>query len=260
MAGFFFLTSSYTYVPEVKMNETNTLEVEMNFEDYVSFFYNKLSPNYTKPEFGVFKQAITGFFVLKAKEKVRNNLLTIIDFSLSGNDERMWIIDMDKMKIVHLSLVSHGKNSGELYANKFSNITSSYQSSLGFYTTGDIYTGKHGMSLYLDGVERGINDNARERAIVIHSADYVSKDFIAKNGRLGRSQGCPAIPVEYHKKVISLISGGSCLYIYHPQETYHSNTEMLGQEIALAGMIKFFDELPGILAVVPALPSSENPI
>jgi hypothetical protein len=172
----------------------------------------------------------------------------------------MWIVDVDKMKIVRQSLVSHGRNSGELYANKFSNITSSYQSSLGFYTTGDIYTGKHGMSLYLDGVEKGINDNARERAIVIHSADYVSKNFIASNGRLGRSQGCPAIPVEDHKKVISLISGGSCLYIYHPQDMYHSKTGIVGQEIALAGMIKFFDEQPGVLASIPVLTSIESAI
>jgi hypothetical protein len=95
---------------------------------------------------------------------------------------------------------------------------------------------------------------------VIHSADYVSKDFIASNGRLGRSQGCPAIPVEDHKIVISLISGGSCLYIYHPQDTYHSKTEILGQDLALAGMIKFFDEQPGVLASIPVLPSLESPI
>jgi hypothetical protein len=124
-------------------------------------------------------------------------------------------------------LVSHGRNSGDVMAENFSNKPGSYASSPGFYTTGETYFGKHGFSLRLNGIEHGINDKARERAIVIHGADYVSSEFIEKNGRLGRSLGCPAVPEELSAEIIETIKDGTCLFVYAPAESYLSNSPVI---------------------------------
>lgn len=216
---------------------------ESIINSYFSEFYEALGEETPKPGIEVFKNALTGYFNLKADNKIENNLLTIIDFSLSSKQERMWIVDMYKMKIIHFTLVAHGRNSGEEFARSFSNKPSSYQSSLGFYLTDEIYHGRHGMSLYLDGIERELNDRARERTIVMHSADYVSKDFIRNNGRLGRSFGCPAIPIENHEKVIKLLSGKSCIYIHYPDEEYFNKSSMFTLEPAKEGIAEYLTEI-----------------
>jgi hypothetical protein len=221
---------------------TTTLKVVPKLESYYSSFYKALGADTPKPDFEVFSKALTGFLNLKASDKIKKNLLTIIDYSRSSCKERMWIIDMNKMKVVRVSLVAHGRNSGDEYARKFSNKPSSYQSSLGFYLTGDIYYGKNGMSLTLDGVEPDINDKARARAIVIHGADYVSEDFIRSFGRLGRSFGCPSIPMVDHEAVISELSGQSCIYIYYPDQTYLNKSPLLKPEKVLEGMSALFKE------------------
>jgi hypothetical protein len=118
-------------------------------------------------------------------------------------------------------------------AENFSNTPGSYASSPGFYTTGETYIGKHGLSLTLDGLEMGINDKARARAIVMHGADYVSPDFIRNYGRLGRSYGCPAVPVELSKDIIQTIKGGSCLFIYVPEKSYTSNSQIISKITSL---------------------------
>lgn len=179
---------------------------------------------YAQPEmaaeqlsYPVFEKALRGFFSLQTAGSIANPLLSIIDFSLPSSQERLWVFDLKNRRLLHSSLVAHGRNSGELFAENFSNKASSFQSSLGFYVTGDTYIGKHGLSLYLDGQEAGVNENARERYIVMHGAEYVSQEFVAQHGRLGRSLGCPAIPIADHERLINLLAGKSCLYIYHPQ-------------------------------------------
>jgi len=209
---------------------------------YCTSFYSLLRCEGSKPDYEVFKKALTGFFNLKAEGNIEKNILTIIDFSISSNLNRMWIIDLSKMEVVHVSLVAHGRNSGEEFAGSFSNSPSSYKSSLGFYVTGKTYTGNNGLSLCLDGVEPGINDKARERAIAMHGADYVSTDFIRRNGRLGRSFGCPSIPMEDHDKFINMLSGRSCLYIYFPDDKYLNNSRMFAMETSLDEMSRFFIE------------------
>jgi hypothetical protein len=239
---------------------------------YFTWFYKALGSETPKPEYEVFKKALTGFFNMKAGSKIKNNLLTIIDFSLSSNKERLWIIDMNKLKVVNYSLVAHGRNSGDEFPKYFSNKPSSNQSSMGFYLTDDIYYGKHGMSLHLDGVEPDVNDKARERAIVMHGASYVSRDFIRNHGRLGRSFGCPSIPMDNHEEIISLLSGRSCIYIYYPDNKYLDNSPLLTTETVLAGMysllsepsvtFNFYPELlsyPEITDQVPGDPASEQP-
>ena len=174
----------------------------------------------TMPGLECFSKALKGFNRLKADGKIKKDLLTVIDFSQSSNKKRLWIIDMANQTVLYNTLVAHGRNSGDEFATEFSNSNSSNQSSLGFYATGEIYNGKHGQSLKLDGLEQGINSNARSRGVVMHAADYVSDTFIKMHHRLGRSQGCPALPGTLTKEVINLIKGKSCLFIYHPTQNY----------------------------------------
>jgi len=169
-------------------------------------------------EYKVFKLAIDGS--KKIKDNKKKNIITIIDFSKPSTSERLFVIDLEKKQLVMKSLVAHGKNTGENQALKFSNKTGSLQSCLGFFVTGEIYYGKHGYSLRLDGLEKGINDNSRNREIVMHGADYVSETFARQHGRIGRSWGCPAVPVELTKKIIDYIADGSCLFIYANDKSY----------------------------------------
>lgn len=183
-----------------------------------SLYHSLDMNNLSRPAQSVFAKALEGFYRLKAKGVITKDILTVVDFSLSANQKRMWVIDLSQKKILFNTLVAHGRNTGNEFAETFSNRPESNQSSLGFYATGEIYHGKHGMSLKLDGLERGKNDNARNRAVVVHGADYVSEKFIKQNSRLGRSQGCPAIPVELTKEIITTIKDKSCLFIFHPKD------------------------------------------
>lgn len=216
----FFLMSLHS-------NETITVSPKLiastsstSFEVKAVSVYESLhTNNFVLPNKESFFKALEGFYLLKEKGMVKKDILTIIDFSLSSNSKRLWVIDMATNTILFHSLVAHGRNTGEEYATSFSNENSSFKSSLGFYATGEIYNGKHGMSLKLDGLEKGVNDNARIRGVVVHAADYVSTSFIKNNKRLGRSQGCPALPEELTKEIINIIKNKSCLFIYHPSRT-----------------------------------------
>ncbi len=167
--------------------------------------------------FNAFEQAMKGYNQIKNKNR---EILTLIDFTKPSTDQRLYVIDMQKKKLLFTSHVSHGRNSGENYATSFSNKNGSYQSSLGFYLTENTYLGKNGYSLILNGLEKGINDRAKERAIVIHGAPYANPSIIPSTGRLGRSLGCPALPEKVSKSIIDTIKGGSVLYIYADNKKY----------------------------------------
>lgn len=182
------------------------------------------------PSLHLLQTALAGYELLLEDQSVtRPEVITIIDFSLPSDKERLWVLDLVEWKVLFHCLVSHGRNSGELLAENFSNKPGSNASSPGFYVTGETYIGKHGLSLALDGLEMGINDKARIRAIVMHGADYVSADFIRKYGRLGRSFGCPAVPKELSKEIIQTIKDGSCLFIYVPKTSYISNSPIISK-------------------------------
>lgn len=212
-----FLFFTFTNPSANNTNKLTTEVVTTSTASAAESAYGMLDANsLSLPEFKCFSAALEGFTRLKEQGVIKKDLLTVIDFSKSSNTKRLWIIDMAAHKVLFNTLVAHGRNSGDEFANSFSNIASSNMSSLGFYATGEIYNGKHGASLKLDGLEQGVNSNARNRAVVMHAADYVSEQFIKMHHRLGRSQGCPALPNEVNGKVINLIKGKSCLFIYHP--------------------------------------------
>jgi len=168
-----------------------------------------------------FEYALKGFNKLHEAGKLNNSgIITIIDFSKSSSQKRFFILDLDRVELLCNTYVSHGANSGKEYATHFSNTPESNQSSLGFYLTGSTYSGKHGYSLKLMGLEKGFNDNAESRAIVMHAAPYVNEALARSRGYIGRSQGCPAIPVQLHKKIIEEIKAGTCLFIYSPDNNY----------------------------------------
>ncbi len=172
----------------------------------------------------VFDKAITGYYNLKNAGKLssKKSIISIADMNQASTRKRLWVIDVDKKELLLNTWVAHGKNTGDDRATKFSNINSSYQSSIGFYVTGEVYVGKHGRSLRLDGMDNGYNDNARRRAIVVHGAAYVSQGTINSLGRLGRSQGCPAVAADVSDKLISTIEGKTVYFINGADQTYTS--------------------------------------
>ncbi len=154
--------------------------------------------------------------------------LTVIDYSRPSTEPRLWVLDVGHRRLLHRELVAHGRGSGELHALRFSNEPGSHQSSLGLFVTADAYEGKHGRSLRLRGLEPGINDRAFERAVVMHGADYVSVPFVAQHGRLGRSHGCPAVPLTAVSAVIDTVQGGTPVFAYHPDPTWLAASRLLG--------------------------------
>jgi hypothetical protein len=189
------------------------------------YFESGLSGNLS---FNVFELALRG--MRKISEVQNKKLITIVDYSEPSTKERFFVIDLVNKKILYKTLVAHGRNSGEDIAGSFSNTSESKKSCLGFFLTAETYSGKNGYSLSLDGLEPGINDNARIRSIVIHGADYVSRDFIQKYGRLGRSWGCPALPLSVSKEIIDQISKGSCLFIYGHDKDYLKSSKIINRK------------------------------
>lgn len=173
--------------------------------------------------FVAFREAVAGYHRIRQKNKP---IMTLIDFTKPSTEKRLFVFDMEKKEIIYSSVVAHGRNSGSNYATSFSNEYGSYKSSLGFYLTENTYQGKNGYSLILNGLEKGINDCAKQRAIVMHGAAYANPSTIA-SGRLGRSLGCPALPQILAKPVIDTIKGGSVLFIYANSEVYTAQSALL---------------------------------
>jgi len=202
------------YVPETEKSGDAILSLyrEMQLEEVINY--------------EIFRQGVAGFKQIDFRSK---DILALIDFSRPSTEERLFIFNLETKETLFVTHVSHGRNSGENYATTFSNINGSYQSSLGFYVTGHTYQGKNGYSLVLEGLEEGINDRAKERAIVMHGASYSNPSIISSQGRLGRSLGCPAVPEALARPVIDTLKEGAVLYIYaeHPdyfnQSRFHTS-------------------------------------
>ncbi|KMV28765.1 peptidase [Photobacterium swingsii] len=162
-------------------------------------------------DYQLFKDGYLAYDHTKNKKK---SILTIIDYSKPSTQKRFYVIDLKNNKLLYHTYVTHGVNSGGKVANRFSNVVNSKQTSLGTFLTDTTYQGGNGYSLKLDGLTKGINDNARRRYIVIHGADYANESFIKRNGYLGRSWGCPALPKALSRSIINTIKGGSVIYAH----------------------------------------------
>lgn len=195
----------------------SSMASETNFSEYnVDQIYNEMNLKEII-NYDTFKNALNGFNKIRNR---KNDLITIVDFTKPSTKERFYVLDLKKKSLLFKSVVAHGKNSGGDMATSFSNKNGSHKSSLGFYLTEGTYFGGNGYSLRLDGLEKGINDKAKERAIVVHGADYANPSAIKSLGRLGRSFGCPALPRNISKQVIDTIKNGSVLYIHGNDSNY----------------------------------------
>lgn len=223
MRKIFLIISLMVFYPVLDTavsEEPSGLEVKTDIYSFLNLSQLGLS-------YEAYQLAFKGFNKLKSDGKLLNSsILTIIDFSQSSNNKRMYVLDLYKNVLLYNTYVAHGKNTGDEFAEKFSNIPGTFQSSLGFYITENMSIGsKVGLSLILKGLEKGFNDKARDREIIIHGADYATEDFIQKHGRLGRSFGCPSLPPDLIKPVAETIKDGTCLFIYKHDDNYiHKST------------------------------------
>lgn len=197
-------------------------------ESSSSLLYSSLNLDEAGLSTTAFELALKGWEKLKSENQLQNTrLLTIVDFSQPSTQKRLYVIDLEKRSLLYRTYVAHGRNSGREQAVNFSNRPRSNQSSPGFYRTESTYYGSNGYSLRLEGLEKGINDNAESRAIVMHGADYVNENMIQSLGYIGRSQGCPAIPPKMTRPIINTIKNGSCLFIYAPVTQYAQRSAIL---------------------------------
>jgi len=179
----------------------------------------------------IFSNAYKGYNYLNSRGMLdRTDVLTICDYSQSSHNKRLYVIDLEKGRVVFNTYVSHGRNSGGEFATSFSNMTNSNKSSCGFMVTGSIYSGRAGKSLHLNGVEPGINSNVYERSIVMHGSHYVNAERADEGTMMGRSLGCPAVPYGEHFAIIDYIKGGSCLYIASENAQYLASSRIINSE------------------------------
>lgn len=196
----------------------------MQFDEVAYSLYNEMELSKSGLKYEIFSKALTGYYNMKHEGKLSGKpVLTMVDFTKSSTQKRLWVVDVEKKELLHHTYVAHGRNSGLEYAENFSNDDKSYMSSIGFYVTQNTYQGKHGLSLRLNGLDEGFNTNALDRCIVIHGAEYANPDIIEKAGRLGRSLGCPALPMEEHQEIINTVKENTAMYIHAANDAYTSH-------------------------------------
>lgn len=203
-------------------------EKSVKFEAEVSALYCDMDLEESGLRREVFEYAYKGYLKLLDEHKLgKTSIITICDFSQSSRNRRLYVVDLETRRILVNTYVAHGRRSGGEYAKTFSNKWSSHKSSLGFYVTDRTYTGKHGLALKIHGLEKGFNDKADRRNIVIHGSKYVGDNYIQSNKFNGRSFGCPAIPNADVNEVIEDMKGGTCFFIYHPTKKYLAGSKIL---------------------------------
>ncbi len=245
--------------------KTKPAATASDVDEYISDLYRSI-------DFGkcqqlsreVFTKAMHGYLNLKDAGRLNESreVLSVADFTQSSTQNRLWVIDLARKKVLFNTYVAHGQGSGMDMATNFSNQDGTHASSLGFYVTADCYNGAHGNSLRLDGVDKGYNDAALSRGIVVHAAEYVSASNVAGQGRLGRSWGCPAVTPELAQPIINTIKGGTCLFIYYPQASYMKRAYWVNKKVTnFPGCRKQNDlqlQIPGLENEHLALRSSDS--
>ena len=226
---------------KVKSRNFKAISIDSTYHKYVNHLYSTLQLEQTQLSLSVFEKSLTGFLNLKnTLNLAHKSIITIVNFDQPSIEKRLYVIDLNKKTLLLNTWVAHGQRSGHNATNYFSNLNNSYASSLGFYVTGEIYYGTHGKSLKLDGLDKGFNDNARKRDIVLHGASYVSKNTINALGRLGRSQGCPAVAPEVADKIINTIAHQTILFINKSDQFY--NSKFLDENLAAQVIINEMQE------------------
>jgi hypothetical protein len=203
------------------------LETKMVIREASAIYY---SMNLSKSGLNrkAFEYAWRGYHNLVKKGALKKtNVLSICDFTQSSSHKRLYIIDVQKKKLLFNTYVAHGMNSGTEYATSFSNKPESFKSSLGFFVTTKTYSGRNGLSLKINGLEKGYNDMAAKRNMVLHGADYIGADYLKNNGEMGRSLGCNVLPNTISPKIIKTIKNGSCFFVYHPTKKYLSESSVI---------------------------------
>jgi hypothetical protein len=174
----------------------------------------------------VLKLALTAYNCAVESGYGKQKKLTIIDYSMPDSQKRMWVIDLNTDKVVFNSLVAHGQGSGGVTPTRFSDTPETHESSLGLFMTGDTYIGHDGYSLHLHGLEKGFNDQAYNRSVVMHGAWYVNEDA-ARGGSIGRSWGCPAVPQKLAQPIVDTIKDGSLIFAYYPNSKWLKQSQFL---------------------------------
>jgi hypothetical protein len=224
-----FILSTFLYFSNAqtglsKERQLALKKAELNIKE----LYNELNAAQYDLSFTAFRYAYIGYQTMKKQHRLNNKeLFSIIDFTKDCNSKRFYTIDLEKMKIVYYTYVAHGKKSGERMATSFSDAIESNKSSIGFYITGNTYNGGNGYSLMLHGDEKGYNSNLAKRSVVVHAADYANEDYIARNGRMGRSLGCPALPENIYKQVIETIKEKTMIFAYYNDAKYLKTSKYL---------------------------------
>ena len=227
------LASATATAAEKKSNDfavasaKKALEVKMVVRE-ATLIYATMRLNRSGLNPKAFEYAWRGYHNLMKKGMLKkNNVLSICDFTQSSRRKRLYIIDVLHKKLLYNTYVAHGMNSGTEYATSFSNKPESFKSSLGFFVTTRTYTGRNGLSLRVSGLEKGFNDLAAKRNIVLHGSDYVGTDYLKNNGEMGRSLGCAVIPNQVNVKIIKTIKNGSCFFVYHPNKKYLNESSVI---------------------------------
>lgn len=234
-----FILSTFLYFSNAqtglsKERQLALKKAELNIKE----LYNELNAAQYDLSFTAFRYAYIGYQTMKKQHRLNNKeLFSIIDFTKDCNSKRFYTIDLEKMKIVYYTYVAHGKKSGERMATSFSDVVESNKSSIGFYITGSTYNGGNGYSLMLHGDEKGYNSNLAKRSVVVHAADYANEDYIARNGRMGRSLGCPALPENIYKQVIETIKEKTMIFAYYNDAKYLKTSKYLN-------VLKLIEEEP----------------
>lgn len=214
------ISSTNQQTIETKTNSNSIFSLDQKAKKIAAQDFN-LKPT-------VINLAIKAFYnAKKSGFHPRKSILTVIDYSLPSTKERLWVLDIEQEKILYSSLVAHGKYSGENHTNKFSNRIGSLQTSLGLFITENTYIGRDGYSLRLEGLEKGFNDNAKTRTIVMHGAPYVSKQFASSLGRIGRSWGCPAVERRLATPIINTIKNGTFVFSFYPDREWLNKSKFI---------------------------------
>lgn len=224
-----FILSTFLYFSNAqnhlsKEKQLALKKAELNIKE----LYNELNAAQYNLSFEAFRYAYIGYQSLKKQQRLNGKeLFSIIDFTKDCNSKRFYTIDLEKMKIVYNTYVAHGKKSGDRLATSFSDVAESNKSSIGFYITGSTYNGGNGYSLALHGDEKGYNSNLAKRSVVIHTADYANENYMARNGRLGRSLGCPVLPENIYKQIIDAIKDKTMIFAYYNDAKYLKTSKYL---------------------------------